>query len=402
VLLRAETNRQASLRPFPSRAPRPVPRGDRNQSWMMGYMQNDEDACLTSSSVMSVVHWGSFSGTVAMLRKALDTIVDAEFHDVARVLRRPELLPSRMAAQLESRLSGTPWYKSVVWSRALERWTLRQGWITAEKPTLFLQTLPAFDLPARLPYFIYTDRVAREGAQGPPRFRSRWGPGWLERETQFLRKARHVFVMGPSTKRTLVEMYGLPEGAVTVVGAGPGSPVGEVARRVSLRRLLFIGTNWALKGGPEALRAFERLSDRHPGLTLTIAGSDPSGPVPSRVEALGRVSRAQMTTLFSTADAFIAPAHMEALGYSLLEALLHGMPAIGSNIGNQEWLIGDAGLTVPPGDVAATEAAIETLIANFDTYSERAFDRAYQLRRSMTWTNVAEAITRQVGLGAVR
>jgi glycosyltransferase involved in cell wall biosynthesis len=249
-------------------------------------------------------------------------------------------------------------------------------------------------LPEEFVYSVYTDRVGREGALGHDDFRSRWGPGWLEREEQFLLGARSIFVMGPSTKRILGDEYGVDPERVQVVGAGPGTEIGQIGEvDREPKRLLFVGTNWGLKGGPDVVAAYEKLVPHHADLELTMVGSDPVGLIPEAVQVLGRVDRKTMPGLFASHDVFVVPTHMEALGYSLLEALMHGLPAIGSSVGNQEWLIADAGTTVEPGDVDGLVDAVETVLDDYPTYKSAAIRRARQLRDEMTWEHVAEALT---------
>ena len=342
---------------------------------------------------LSLVHWGQFSGTVPMIEEPLQRHVDTVFHDFGALTRLPSLLPSRARAHLACVGRSGPWFKTGVWSKAIQRHAIDAGWIHKDRPTLFFQTLGAPVLGPEYRYGIYTDRLAREGAAEAEAFRSTWGPGWIEREAEFLARAEAIFVMGPSSQAALEELYGIEGGKVQVVGAGPGTGIGPIMReRRSARRLLFVGTNWGLKGGPEVVAAFSRLSERHPDLELVLVGSDPVGPIPPRARALGRVPGGTMPGLFAESDIFVVPTYMEALGYSLLEALLQGLPAIGSTVGNQGWLIGEAGTTVEPGNVDQIEQAIETVVADFEEYKTKAIRRAEQLRETMTWDRVASAI----------
>jgi glycosyltransferase involved in cell wall biosynthesis len=347
----------------------------------------------SSEAGLSLVHWGLFSGTVPMMREPLQRQVHTVYHDFGALTRVPSLLPSRAMAQLACIGRSGPWFKTGIWSKAIQRHAIEAGWIRKDRPTLFFQTLGAPVLGPDYRYSIYTDRLAREGAAEAEPFRSTWGPGWIEREEEFLARAESIFVMGPSSKTALETLYGMDSAKVRVVGAGPGTGIGPINRkRRPAHRLLFVGTNWGLKGGPEVVAAFSRVSERNPDLELVLVGSDPVGPIPGRARALGRVAGSTMPELFADSDIFVVPTHMEALGYSLLEALLQGLPAIGSTVGNQGWLIGDAGTTVEPGNVDQIEQAIETVVADFEDYKTRAIRRAELLRETMTWDRVASAI----------
>lgn len=342
---------------------------------------------------LSVVHWGMFSGTVPMMREPLARLADADYYDFGTLTRVPTLLPARARAHLACVGNDGPWYKTGTWSKAIQRHGVGAGWISPGRPTLFYQTLGAPVLDPEYRYAIYADRLAREGAAENEAYRSTWGPGWIEREQEFLARAEAVFVMGPSSKEAFADLYGLDPSTVHVVGAGPGTGIGPISRqRRPARRLLFVGTNWGLKGGREVIQAFSRVSRRHPELELVLVGDQPDTAIPPKARALGRVPGATMPSLFADSDIFVVPTYMEALGYSLLEALLQGVPAIGSTVGNQAWLIGEAGETVEAGNVDQIEAAIEQVVAEFDRYKDKAIIRAGELRETMNWDSVAETI----------
>lgn len=343
---------------------------------------------------LSVVHWGQFSGTVPMLEPLLRAKTRASFHDLADLTRSVRLLPSRAAAHMATFRRAGPWYKTGIWSKAIQAETQRNGWVAPNRPTLFMQTLAAPVLSSEHRYAVYTDRVAREGANVPGEHHSTWGPGWADREEQFLRGASAVFVMGPSTADALVDMYHLDATKVHLVGAGPGSAIGEIGREARPpTKILFVGTNWNLKGGPDVVAAFAGIREEFGEVELILVGSDPgSETLPPGVRVLGRVPAEEMPRLFAEADMFVVPTYMEALGYSLLEALMHGLPAIGSTVGNQAWLIGEAGLTVEAGNHREIREAMVSMLRDHSEYKRRAVDRAEELRRTMTWSRVASSI----------
>jgi glycosyltransferase involved in cell wall biosynthesis len=220
----------------------------------------------------------------------------------------------------------------------------------------------------------------------------------LEREATFLRHADRVFVMGPSTQRVLVAEYGVPEGRVHVVGAGPNTDLGPARTRTAASRLLFVGTQWELKGGPELLAAFEMVRPDHPDLELTIVGCTPEQPLPAGVRALGRVPHGRMDEIFDAADILVMPTHMEAFGIALIEGLMKGMPCIGTTVGNQQWIIADAGLAVEPGDVPPLAAALRRVMDEFPMFHRSAVARGMELRATMSWSRVAEHIVAELEL----
>ncbi|WP_406280274.1 glycosyltransferase family 4 protein [Embleya sp. NBC_00896] len=352
---------------------------------------------MTESPGLTMLHVGAFSGSVPALRRALAAHTAVDAHDLMPLAQAPRLVGARLRAVREARLSapGTPWTKTAAWTEALDRHVRGRGLLGPDRPVLIVQTLPALVPPAGVRYGVYTDRVGLEGAAVGGVHRSRYTDGWLARERRLLLGAHRVFVMGPSTADVLVTEYGLAADRVHVVGAGPNvdPPTGERAERsADPPRLLFVGTQWELKGGPILLEAFARLHARDPRYRLTLVGSGPAGPVPEGVTALGRIPHAEMGAVYEAADAVVIPTHMEAFGIALVEGLMRGLPCVASVVGNQPWIIGDAGVAVRPGDVDGLVDAIDRLAVGYAEFRKSAIARGDELRSTMAWPAVAEHI----------
>jgi len=340
---------------------------------------------------ISCVRVGSFSGAGISVRDALSSLVELTDFDALSLSRSPRMAGVRLAAMWEAR-GGIPWNKTGVWSRAVQRHLIREGIVGTDRHTLFIQTLLAPVLEPEFRYSIFTDRVALENVVPGSLFGSQFSPEWARRERRSLQGASNVFVMGPSTKATLIEEYGLAPGKVHVVGSGINCAPGAGSTSSECRHLLFVGIDWERKGGPLLLDAFERVRAHHPSLELTIVGGRPEGRIPDGVTVRGRVPHAQMGDVFSAADALVIPTHSEAFGVALVEALTNGIPCIGSTVGNQPWIIGDAGICVQPGSQADLEKALDELVERYGTYKAAAEERASLFKTHMTWPAVAESI----------
>jgi len=345
-------------------------------------------------SGLTYLHLGGFSGSALSLRDALRARTAVRAIDLLPLAREPALLPARARAHLEARRAAgaVPWTKTAAWWTAVQRRLARSGVLEPASPLLVVQSLPAFVLGEQFNYAVYTDRVGREGARVGDAHSSRFTDGWLERETAFLRGAAQVFVMGPTTEQALIEEYGLPPEKVSVVGAGPNMALGAARPRAGCQRLLFVGTQWALKGGPTLLEAFAALRSAHPALELTLVGSAPDGPLPTGVRSLGRVAHNLMDAVYDAADLLVIPTHMEAFGIALVEGLIKGLPCVCSTVGNQPWLVGDAGVAVPAGDGEALAAALQRVVTDYPEYHARALRRGGELRETMRWSMVADRI----------
>jgi len=345
-----------------------------------------------ASPSIGYVHLGAFSGSAISLREALAERTPLATLDLRSVSREPRMLAARVAASSEALVSPGRFHraKTAAWSKALESRYERTSKLR-HRPTIFVQSMLAFSR-IKVPYVVYTDRVALEGRAQSERFLPEISQRWLRRERTFLARAEKVCVMGPTTVPFLVDQYGLSPERVEVVGTGPSAHPIEPVLSNRARRLLFIGTQWELKGGPDLLEAFARVRGDFDDLQLRLVGSGPTGPPPPGVVALGRVPRERMPELLEWAHIVVMPTYVEALGNALLEAMLSGIPCVGTDIGNQPEVIGDAGEMVTPGKPEQLAAALKRIISDYPRYKELALRRRSHLRETFDWDHVANAL----------
>ncbi|UGQ10576.1 glycosyltransferase family 4 protein [Yinghuangia sp. ASG 101] len=379
------------------------------------------------------LHAGAFSGSAPGLLRALRELTDVTAYDLMPLARDPRLAGARVRATAEARLfgAGTPWTKTTAWPRAVQGHIARKGLLDSERPVLIVQSLPAIVPPAGVRYAVYTDRVGLEGtsgisgvapAPGPPSppaprsgpspdpddpaggsgaHRSRYTPGWLDRERAMIAGAHRIYVMGHSTADAVVRRYGVPGERVEVVGAGVNVPADPPAAERRLPdgppALLFVGVEWERKGGPELIEAFVRVHAENPAWRLTLAGGAPAGALPPGVTAVGRVPHDRMPELYARADALVIPTHREPFGIALVEAISRGLPCVGTTVGNQRTIVADAGILVEPGDVDALTRALRGLDSDYPGLRRRAEARGAVLRDTMTWPHVARTIWEGLG-----
>src|SRR5207253_5302593 len=124
---------------------------------------------------------------------------------------------------------------------------------------------------------------------------------------------------------------------------------------------------WRLKGVDVLLRAFATLDSR---ARLTIVGAGPQEGelhalaaalgVADRVTFAGAVPRTSLADFYSRADVVCIPSLSEALPTVALEAMLCGVPVVGSDTGGLAWVVQDGitGHLAAPADVAALAAAL--------------------------------------------
>lgn len=143
------------------------------------------------------------------------------------------------------------------------------------------------------------------------------------------------------------------------------------------RKLLFVGRLEPRKGLPFAMRAFARLADRYPDLSLIVVGDGPERDaidelppaLRARVHMKGKVSYEALPTYHRASDIFISPATgAESFGIVLVEAMAAGLPVVASNIPGYREVARDGreSLLVKPSDADALAEGVAHLLDHPD------------------------------------
>lgn len=182
----------------------------------------------------------------------------------------------------------------------------------------------------------------------------------------------------------------LAKGPIAAIGNGvdparfhPAADAGERrALRASLGAadgdavILMVGRLVAEKGYVELIEAMRAVAAK-----LWVVGerleSDHAGPVEHAVEMAERDPvlkervrflgyRADVPALMRAADIFTLPSHREGMPRSVIEAMMTGLPVVGTNIrGTREEIVeGKTGTLVPVNDAKALAAALARLAAD--------------------------------------
>lgn len=149
-------------------------------------------------------------------------------------------------------------------------------------------------------------------------------------------RCEHIFCFSNAVRDDLMTHYAVPEGRVSVVGAGLGNtqPFGGEKDYTSGRILYVAKGAFRRKGGELLARAFRLALARDPKLTLVMDGggvelSSVAG-VPN-IHVSGLSSRDELQALFNRACLYAMPALFEPWGYVYIEALASRTPILGLN-----------------------------------------------------------------------
>lgn len=158
--------------------------------------------------------------------------------------------------------------------------------------------------------------------------------------------------------------------------AAVGDP-GDLARlgHLGIRPpyVAFAGTIEPRKDLPSLVAAFARLASTRPDLRLVLAGRDgwgalavrdavASSGVTTRILRPGYLPGDALPAFFRQAEVVTYPSLEEGFGLPALEALACGAPLVTTTGSAMAEVVGDAGLLVPPGNVAALADALARVL----------------------------------------
>lgn len=141
------------------------------------------------------------------------------------------------------------------------------------------------------------------------------------------------------------------------------------------RFFLYVGAIERRKNVERMVRAYLRAVPPDTDVPLVISGAR-LHDIPAlkaveetgdrRVRFVGYVADADLAGLYASARALIHVAFVEGFGFTPLEAMACGTPAIVSRIGASAEVVGDAGVVVDPHDEEAIAQGIRSLLNNND------------------------------------
>ncbi len=179
--------------------------------------------------------------------------------------------------------------------------------------------------------------------------------------------AKHLVAWSQWAKESLVADYGVAPNKISVIP--PGIDTALWRRPRGLRpagpvRLLFVGGDFARKGGDTLLEAFKRLPSGTAHLTIVTKTPNAGNNLPNVTvrHDVGPNSEA-LLQLYADADVFVFPTRGDCLPLAVMEALTSGLPVITTTVGALPEAVthGETGWVVPPDDPSALADALQIL-----------------------------------------
>lgn len=193
-------------------------------------------------------------------------------------------------------------------------------------------------------------------------------------ERAALATAAAMIATSPATARMLMADYGVPAHRLTV--ALPGTDrLPPAVGSGAVPTILTVATITPRKGHTTLVAALARLRDRpwqavfvgdderDPACAAAVRAQIAEHGLQGRIHLAGPVTPLALLDHLLAADLFALVSSHEGYGMAFAEALAAGLPIIAGDGGAvRDTVPADAGTLVPPGDVAATAAALARLL----------------------------------------
>ena len=241
-----------------------------------------------------------------------------------------------------------------------------------------------------------------------------WFAGFFSGWYRFLlprlaRRVRRLITVSEFTRGRLVELFGIPPDAISVIHEAASDSFHPSTREQiqaaskalglpSASYLLAPGSMQPRKNLGRLLRAWSRVVEDLPeSLWLILFGSQDQSHVfrkssahllPARVHFTGHVPEVHLPALYSGALAFIYPSLYEGFGLPPLEAMACGTPVLASRAASMPEVLGDAGLMFDPLSVDSIADAIYS-VAMDDSLRSDLKQRGLSRAAQFSWESAA-------------
>jgi len=227
-----------------------------------------------------------------------------------------------------------------------------------------------------------------------------------------LARVQHVIVTSPATAETLLADFHVTPERLGVVEPGTDRPDQPAAGfGTDQPNLLCVATVTPRKGHLILVEALASLTDlpwrltcigsttRDAGTTAAVQDAISRHGLTGRIALMDEIEPEALRSQYHTADLFVLPSYYEGYGMALAEALSHGLPIVSSRAGAIPTTVpADAGILVPPGDVAALTEALRSVLTDGDLRSRlTAAARAAALRLP-TWDDAADRFAAELAV----
>lgn len=217
---------------------------------------------------------------------------------------------------------------------------------------------------------------------------------------KIIKSSRKIFTVSEFSKKELCLLYKIDTSKIQVIPNATSTIFTRIPNiEPQEKYILAVSSLTYQKNFTGLIDAFNLLSDKSHRLLLVgsinrnFAPKDLIKKIDSndRIKFTGRVSDAELVSLYSNATAFIHPSFYEGFGIPPLEAQACGCPVICSNAASLPEVCNDAALYFDPYNAQDMASKIDTLLTDQKT-SEKLVQLGYQNIKRYSWENSATTL----------
>jgi glycosyltransferase involved in cell wall biosynthesis len=224
------------------------------------------------------------------------------------------------------------------------------------------------------------------------------------------RASAAIIVDSEFTKQELLDMFHVNETQVHVIHLGVSSIYSAKYSEKSIREfrnkhhltkptILYVGSLKPHKNVEVLIRAFAHMKQRS-DLQLAFSGESITRTnslwklikehdnIKDVIE-IGQISRRELALAYHAASVVVLPSLYEGFGFSVLEAMAAGTPAIGSRAGSIPEIMGDGGILFDPHSVEDLTCTLEKVL-NDTEYRSTIIKKGYKNVERFSWDMCAE------------
>jgi glycosyltransferase involved in cell wall biosynthesis len=209
------------------------------------------------------------------------------------------------------------------------------------------------------------------------------------------------FTYSTNIERSIINDYKCPPEKVKCIYAGSNVPHDKDRElnneNYQNKNIIFVGVFWERKGGPDLVKAFEKVLKVHPDAKLTIVGCSPSVDVPN-CNVVGKVKVETLDKYYLNSSIFCLPTKREPFGIVFIEAMMHKLPIVSNRIGALPDFVTENqnGFLVEPGNVDLLADALIRLLDDpqmCKRFGEAGYDK---VKDTYTWDRVGQRLKENI------
>jgi glycosyltransferase involved in cell wall biosynthesis len=232
-----------------------------------------------------------------------------------------------------------------------------------------------------------------------------WKRIFIGAEKRGYQNAQSIICVSPSTQRILIENYGLAAAKIHMIpnGFSSTSSLKSVTINGKSQSILFVGRLDERKGIDFLVHGMQLLGKTHPQIKLEVIGSGKLlAPLRQYADSRqlnvvfhGFVEDSVLEKIYSRFFVQIAPSIFEGFGITILEAMNHSLPIIGTDVDGINDIIqnGQNGLLIPYGDKTELINAVLRLYQKPEMQNRLAKAGLASLR-DYQWSTIFDQTTR--------